>query len=365
LLELFIDYQIPSDLLAYDGSPDVPAAEKLAAVSQHVQAIYDTLDDAKKAEVAGALQQHAFAHPAQAMQAQSQAMSSCEGAMSSCEGDWSDVSEARGGGGWGGGKGGGHLLMAKCGRGLGGRGLGAGGAPRMRSSAAPMAMAMAPPPPAGAPPPPPGSGAGPPPPPPPPPAPTPGGPNLKSKAKPAPASTPATPAPTPTDDDFSDVGGSVELDYTRLPAELDAKLLALDTDAALRPTKVTIGGPWHKRSQASLLGTPSNASLGTTEQRREKQRAFDLLDALSRSGSLPIDCCSLHVVIAVTHNFDDALIDTVIVRNVNPIEKLERSALIVAETIQALPAPQLVRPEAYQRVATYSAPALLPLQAGD
>ena len=54
-----------------------------------------------------------------------------------------------------------------------------------------------------------------------------------------------------------------------------------------------------------------------------------------------------HVVLAVTHRFDDSLIETVVAKNVNPIEKLERSALLVAETVQALPAPSLVRPELY------------------
>jgi hypothetical protein len=49
-----------------------------------------------------------------------------------------------------------------------------------------------------------------------------------------------------------------------------------------------------------------------------------------------------------------------IARNVNPIEKIERSTLLVSETIQALPAPQLIRPDAYERVQTYSAPMLLP-----
>ena len=167
------------------------------------------------------------------------------------------------------------------------------------------------------------------------------------------------------DDEMVDLGstdgsGSYALDYTRLPAELDAKLEALDVDAALRPTKINVEKIWTKRSQPALLAKPSSKRLADDAQESEKQKAFDLLDALSRSGSLPIDCCSLHVLIAATHCFDDSLIDTVIVKNVNPIEKLEKSMLIVSETIQGVAATQLVRGEVYDRVAEYSAPALLP-----
>ena len=63
LLELFIEYQIPSDLLAYDGPSDAPVSEKLKAVTTHVQAIYDTLEEAKKAEVDAEKQKHAYSHP--------------------------------------------------------------------------------------------------------------------------------------------------------------------------------------------------------------------------------------------------------------------------------------------------------------
>ena len=60
---------------------------------------------------------------------------------------------------------------------------------------------------------------------------------------------------------------------------------------------------------------------------------FDLLDALTRSGALPIENASLHVVIGATHSFVDSLMNTVVQRNRNPIESMERSSLIMASTL--------------------------------
>lgn len=63
---------------------------------------------------------------------------------------------------------------------------------------------------------------------------------------------------------------------------------------------------------------------------------------------------SLHVVIAATHRFDKSLIGTLIENNVNPIEKLERSQLIVASTIHRAAAEELVLEKEVGRVLTYS-----------
>jgi len=102
------------------------------------------------------------------------------------------------------------------------------------------------------------------------------------------------------------------------------------------------------------LAEPTSTTLGTTEQGQERNKAFDLLDALSRSGALSIDNASLHVVIAATHCFDRSLMDTVVQDNINPIEKVEHSSLIVATTIQGKSAAELTKPDQKQRLELYS-----------
>jgi len=143
-------------------------------------------------------------------------------------------------------------------------------------------------------------------------------------------------------------------DYTQLPVEMDRKFEALDVDGALRPTIVDVGKTWRKKTFKALLANPEEYSLNIDEQARERNKAFDLLDALSRSGCLSFEQASLHIVLASTHCFDKTLMNTVIQDNVNPIEKVERSTLIVATTIHDRSAGELVAPEQLKRVATYS-----------
>jgi hypothetical protein len=148
-------------------------------------------------------------------------------------------------------------------------------------------------------------------------------------------------------------GGEI-VDYTRIPAALDRKLEALDEDGAVRATIINPGELWMRSSPKGLLGAVEIDGLTVKEQKTEKNKAFDLLDALSKSGALSIDDASLHVVIAATHCFDRTLVDTVIQANVNPIEKVERSLMIVGTTIHGRPVAELLAEDQRERFFTAS-----------
>jgi ubiquitin len=138
-------------------------------------------------------------------------------------------------------------------------------------------------------------------------------------------------------------------DYTTIPQELDSCLEA-QGGRQLRPTTIKIGTRWTGSKQDGLLSKPKKLSFGTAEQESEKAAAFCLLDSLSRSGDLVLDEASLHVVIATTHCFDESLVNTVIQQNVNPIEELESSAVIVGAVVHHKPLTQLVRADECERI---------------
>ena len=147
-------------------------------------------------------------------------------------------------------------------------------------------------------------------------------------------------------------GGGI--DFTKVPSQLDKSFEELDTDSALRPTIINVGERWRKQYKKTLLGESLTENLGSGEQSEEKKKAFDLLDALSKSGTLEIECASLHVIVAATHCFDDTVVDTVVKRSVNPIEKVERSSLIVSQIIQGRGAGELLRPESVGQIRDHS-----------
>jgi hypothetical protein len=126
--------------------------------------------------------------------------------------------------------------------------------------------------------------------------------------------------------------GLADEDWTSIPAAIDASLEEHDKDGALRPTTITPGKQWQKKSQGLVAGRRV-VSLGVEKLRTEKQRALDLLDALSKSGALSFDQAEVHVFVATTHVFESSVMDTLICESVNPIEKIERSTKLLASVV--------------------------------
>jgi hypothetical protein len=128
-------------------------------------------------------------------------------------------------------------------------------------------------------------------------------------------------------------------DFTMIPKTLDTKLEQHDTDSSLHSTIIKPGRNWLRTRQLNFLTKPQTTSLPSDEILTEKKQAVALLDAISRSGTLPVDCSELHVFIAVSHCFDNDVMGSVVQDNVNPIVKVERSSLLLASTIfqQAIP----------------------------
>jgi hypothetical protein len=103
----------------------------------------------------------------------------------------------------------------------------------------------------------------------------------------------------------------------------------------LRPTTIEIGKSWKKKLEKKLnVVNDFYDTLDVKLQEQERNNAYLLIDSLTKSGSLPFYQSSFHVILASTHCFDQTLMDTVIKDNINPIESLERSTLIVTTTIQ-------------------------------
>lgn len=143
-------------------------------------------------------------------------------------------------------------------------------------------------------------------------------------------------------------------DYTQVPIAMDRRFEQCDTDGAVRPTIITPGATWTKRAQKALLAKPTTSSCGTDEQKQEKDAAFDLLDALTKSGALSIKHASLHIIVAATHCFDKSVTETVVQNNINPIEKVERSALVMASTVHQVAVGDLIQESQKTRLANTS-----------
>lgn len=275
LLELFIEYQIPSDLVSFSGDANAPTAEKISAVEGYVHAVRTMIDEAKNKQLAE-----------EKMEA--------------------DMRFEMG-------------YQPPCRRGFAAEEMPKGGITRARMVVPTMAMA----------------------------------PMSYSSTQRSVHKMSVTPQqdilsksinakvqasnlqaiPPAKGIIHAEVDEGQSLDLSTIPLQLDAKFDEFDEDSALHPTTMKVGDNWTRKSYKNLLCKASVETITKQGQEHEKNKAFELLDALSRSGSLPLLCTEIHAIVGATHCFDLNIMDTVIQDNINPVDKFERSLLLVASTI--------------------------------
>lgn len=159
-------------------------------------------------------------------------------------------------------------------------------------------------------------------------------------------------------DEGFDVDDNTE-DYTSIPKLLEKRCAAVDPTAKLRPTILKVGDNWKHKYKRSILSKEATRVMNEQDQSKEKSKAMDLLDALSKSGALSLDAVELHIVVVSTHCFEKTVVDTVIQDNENPIEHIERSLLAMSSAMQQKPVGELVKNSEVQRLQDMS-PTLFP-----
>lgn len=288
LMDLFAEHQIPSDLLNFDGSPEDDSATKIAEVKAHVKQVMDFIEAEKQKQLK---EETAKAD----MRAE---MGYGYGAP-----DDGDQSSERG-------------KNANKGRKM-----------RRKSFA-------------------PGSG----------------GSFDGSRPEPAPPKPAPVSSPPPSErqsrgrsvlGDDSSLGASMANlsfedgesgeDFTSIPKMLDAKIEHLDTDSALRSTIIRASPSWLRLRQPNLLSPVASTALSAGDIDAEVKKALDMLEAISRCGTLPIHCAELHVVVGLSHTFDNDVLGSVLQDNINPITKVEKSSLMLAATVYGKPPETLLK----------------------
>merc|ERR1711879_641494 len=95
-------------------------------------------------------------------------------------------------------------------------------------------------------------------------------------------------------------------DVSNLAKNLNENLEKWDVNDSLHSTILSVGDVWKRK-----IGRSSSLweDLNGESQVMERNNAFDLLDALSRSGNLSVDDVDIHIVAPMTHVFDNTLVN--------------------------------------------------------
>jgi hypothetical protein len=330
LLTLFAQYQVPPTLVSYDGNDAATMVEKVTAVKEHVKGVLDVVKSIKEEQLQEETRKAAM-HKEKVMQTAQLDPARIRSPARAMRGDpFGGFSGATSDG-----------LFGSAGACLEGSGIKQGSRIMQLASACNSAPGFAPP---------------------------------ASTPASAPARTSAWAKSQPLDDgndsvefgesegfddlqdQFSDLdlrreaGDAAKakgwmvpsLDFATIPKKLDRVFESFDKDGALRTMTIKTGDEWTRTRQENLLTKMETTKLTPNDKKTETNKALDLLDALSRSGSLPIASGELHVVIGVRHAFERNVMATVIEDNVNPIEKVDYTSLLIGSTVHQVDIPTLL-----------------------
>lgn len=316
LMKLFVNYQIPSDLLSYDGSVNATPLEKVAKVKEHVARIKKMIEKEKESELEHAKQEAKMGFYA-------------SGAVCKDDGDEEEACGARF-----------DFFGSAC-------------PPPPRPSATPRKLMKS-------------KGT------------APRGrrmmaaqnlafkqftsterSDIKNEVKDSIQSGKGNNKDSmdqPIDNVLLDLDSGI-LDFSAIPKALDCgfeKYTDNETyGGTLRNVTLKTNPIWIKKRKPNLLRPVETVTISSDEQKCERDRAYDLLDALSKSGALEIQTGELHMVVASCHSFEKSLVNTIIQDNINPIEKIERSNLIVASIIHGVEYSALLQESDLKRLEKY------------
>ena len=106
--------------------------------------------------------------------------------------------------------------------------------------------------------------------------------------------------------------------------------------------------------QRSKLAKAKHEEYKGPEQDQAKKVAFTLLDALTKSGAILLTHVEFHTFLAATHSFQKTVMDTIVMDNMNPIEALEASAMIMNAVVhQVSDVKSLLQPSLISHAETF------------
>jgi hypothetical protein len=293
-MSLFVDYQIPSDLLSFDGPDVLEIRDKVAAVRGHVEAVLNVIEGQKKKQLQDAKAQY----KAEAMMADD-GMVDAWGEEQHQMMAGASMPQPR------------TAMMATVEKQHTKRSRRLRADPVMYEAASMMAKSFE---------------------------------AEEGGMDTAMESDFETNIPGSQKESLNQVTSSPLIDFTVIPKILDQQLEKHDTEGSLKSTILKVGEPWERLRKENLLVAPRRSYLSDRDREAEKHKAMDLLKALSRSGSLPIIQSELHVIVSMSHCFDKNIVETVIEDNANPIQKVEKSMLMLGSVVHGMDKEKLLAP---------------------